>query len=97
MQSHAVLKDPAHVPFRVVIVDIFPPCDAPTNLDYGIAVMSRDPAKFIQEAATREGEHLFIWLRDAANHPGLTRLPQQPNGDPTTKVRRDSLPDIGSP
>jgi hypothetical protein len=61
-----------------------------------MAVVSRDPAKFIQEAATREREHLFIWLRDPANQPGLARLPQQPNGDPTTKAQRDSLPDIGS-
>jgi hypothetical protein len=95
MQSCTVQKDPVNAPFREAIDRIFPPSNAPTNLESGSAVVSRDRAKFIQGTEIREGEHLSIWLREAADQPPLARLSRQPSGDPITKVQRDSLSDIG--
>jgi hypothetical protein len=55
MQFCAVLRDPVNVPLQENIEDIFPPSDAPPNLEYGIAAVSGDPAMFIQEAVLRGG------------------------------------------
>jgi hypothetical protein len=57
--------------------------------------VSRDREKFIPDAATHEGEHLFIWLRSASDQPLLTRPLGQLLDDTMTKMRQDPLSDIG--
>ncbi|OHS99077.1 hypothetical protein TRFO_08653 [Tritrichomonas foetus] len=85
-QSVVVINDERNAPFQQIIEEIIPPQDAPRLLEDGLSLISPDRQAFIQKISDWEGEHIYIWMKGAADQPFLKRYPMQPYHDPITGI-----------
>ena len=85
-QSCVTIKDEKNLPFQQLIEEIIIPQDAPKLLEEGLDLIPKDRKKFIQGTSDWEGEHIYIWMKGAADQHFLKRYPMQPYHDPITTI-----------